>query len=314
MINSFKCSAAGGNTGVDDCSLQISKIVGFFLVSKNFVLSAADLASDATLQAALIAAANADSKALRAFPVHQLVDIADNTTDPTEQTFGYGPSVIVAGGMYNWTFPFLRGGLCLLKALKTFNNTDTRPIFYDSNGTLFGWKVGDTLKGVPLNQFYANDWRPNTGAATMVTSVKFTLNPRYLNEELGFYKVTDFSLESIEGLQNVVLKQTGVQAKPVYKVTAAVGCSAANIFDQYSVELAAAALWRAKNKATGAAITITSVAADANIFGFTVTLDSSDTGYPAVGSIELSLAPVSVLKAAGVTGLESVPLTIVNVA
>lgn len=313
MINSFVCQEVGSNTGIGDCSLEISKIVGFFLVSKNFVLSAADLATDAALQAALQTAASADLKASRIFPVHGLVDIADNSTDPTVQTFGYGPSVNVTDGFYDWTFPFLRGGICLLKALQAFNGSDKRPIFYDSNGLLFGWKVGETLKGVPLNQFFAPPWKPNTGAAVMVTNVKMNFSPRYLNKELGFYKVTDFSIDSIDGLQNVVIKQTGTQAKPVYKVKAFSGCAQSDM-NIFSAELANVARWVAKNAATGAVITISSVVADTNIGGWTVTLDSADPDYPAVGSIILSLAAPSVLSAAGVVGYESIPLTIVNAA
>lgn len=313
MINTFTCQSAGGNTGIGDCSLEISKIVGFFLVNKDFALSVADLADNAALQSALIAASQADSRSERIFPVHNLVDIADNTADPTEQTFGYGPSVIVQDGPYNWTFPFLRGGICLLKSLQTFNGSDIRVIFYDSNGTLFGWRVGDTLKGVPLTQFYANPWRPNTGAATMVTNVRMSFDPIYLNQQLGFVKVTDFALSSIEGLQNIAIRQSGVQAKPVYKVKLFAGCAGVDLYEQYSTELADPALWVATNKATGAVITITSVAVDANIKGFTVTLSAVDTDYPAVGSILLTLAPVSDLVAAGVVGFEGLTLTIVNV-
>lgn len=311
MINSFVCQPAGSNTGIGDCSLEISKIVGFFLVNKNFVLTAANLLADSALLAALQTASSADLKPSRIYPVHGLVDIADNSTDPTVQTFGYGPSVIVADGNYDWTFPFLRGGICLLKALQRFNGSDIRVIFYDSNGVLFGWKVGETLKGVPLNQFFAPPWKPNTGAAAMVTNVKMNFGPRYLNEELGFYKVTEFAIDSVEGLQNVVLKLSSA-AKPVYKVKAFSGCAQVDM-SIYSTELANVARWAARNAGTGALITISSVVADANIGGWTLTLDSADPDYPAVGSILISLAAPSVLSAAGVVGYESIPLTIVNV-
>lgn len=314
MINSFNCQQVGtANTGVGDCSLEISKIVGFFLVGKGFVLTAANLATNAALQAALIAAAGADLKANRIFPVHDLLDITDNTSDPTEQTFGYGASVIVQEGNYNWSFPYLTGGICLSNALRNFIGNNIRVIFYDSNGTLFGWKQGDTLVGIPLNQFYSNPWRPATGAAVMNLGVRFNFEPYFINEEIGFFKTDGFSLRSIEGLQNVKLSQSGVQAKPVYKIKANAGCSGLDLYDEYSTELAAVPNWIAENAATGANITITSVAVDANIKGWTVTLDSADADYPAIGSIKLRLAAPSVLKAAGVPGFESLELTIVNV-
>lgn len=315
MINSFNCQAVGtANTGVGECSLEISKIVGFFLVGKGFVLTAANLATNAALQAALIAAAEADSKSARIYPVHNLLDITDNTADPTEQTFGYGPSVIVQEGNYNFVFPYLTGGICLSNALRKFNGNSIRVIFYDSNGTLIGWKQGDTMVGIPLNQFYSNPWRPATGAAVMNLGVRFNFEPRYINEELGFFKTDGFSLESIEGLQNVKLSQSGVQAKPVYKIKANAGCSGLDLYDDFSAAIASApANFVASNAATGANIAVTSVAVDANIKGWTVTLDSADPDYPITGSINLSLAAPSVLKAAGVPGFEGLVLTIVNV-
>lgn len=313
MINQYNCAAAGSNTGIGDCPLMIDKIAGAILVWKNFSLSANDLASDAALQAALIAAAAADVKAERVFPVGNFVDITDNSSDPEQQTFGYGPVVNTSDGIVNWSFPFLKGGFCLLKALQSFNGSDIRVLFYDASGTLFGWKVGDTLKGIPLIQFVAPAWKAPTGNTVMDTRVNFSFLPRYVNKELGFYKTSEFSLDSIEGLQNVNIRQTGVQAKPVYKVKVTTGCSGIDLFDQYSAELADDAMWVAKNKATGGSITITSVAVDPAIAGFTITLDATGA-YPAVGSIELNLAAVSVLTAAGITGLEGVPLTIVNAA
>lgn len=312
MINSYNCQAAGSNTGLSDCALVIEKIAGAILVWKGFSLSAADLASDSTLQAALIAAASADLKADRAYPIGNFVDIADNSSDPEQQTFGYGPVVNTSDGIVNWSFPFLKGGLCLLKSLQAFNASDIRVLFYDTAGTLFGWKVGDTLKGIPLIQFVAPAWKAPTGNTVMDTRVNFSFLPRYVNKEIGFYKTTDFSLDSIEGLQNANIKQTGTQAKPVYKVKVFTGCSGIDLYDQYATELADDAMWVAKNKATGGAITISSVAVDTAINGFTITMATTG-GYPAVGSIELNLAAVSVLTAAGITGLEGIPLTIVNV-
>lgn len=313
MINSYDCQEAGANTGIGDCPLVLQKIAGAFLVWKGFTLSAADLASDSALQAALQAAAIADLKADRLFPIGGFVDITDNSTDPEQQTFGYGPIVNTSDGTINWSFPFLKGGLCLLKSLQAFNASDIRVLFYDTAGTLFGWKVGETMKGIPLIQFVAPPWKAPTGNTVMDTRVIFNFLPRYVNKEIGFKKVNDFSLDSIEGLQNVNIKQTGTQAKPVYKVKVFTGCSGIDLYEQYSTELADDAMWVATNKATGAAITISSVAVDAAINGFTVTLATTG-GYPAVGEILLTLAAPSVLAAAGIVGYEGIPVTIINVA
>lgn len=314
MINQFTCAAFGANTGTDECSFDPGKILGFFLVGPSFAISEADTASDETLLAKLQLATLETLKANRLFPVHGLLDVADNSAEAAQQTFGYGAVVNTNNGTYNWSFPFIKGGICLLKALQQFNGADIRPIFYDDNNTLIGWKSGAFLKGIPLIQFFAPKWNIATGAAVTGKNVTFSFDPKYINQQLGFYKFSDdVSMDSVEGLRNIKLYQSGTQAKPVYKVKASAGCSNVDLYTQYSSVLAAAGLWVAKNKATGALITVTSVAVDANISGWTVTLDSADADYPAVGTIELSLTTPTLLKAAGVVGYESLILNIVNV-
>jgi len=313
MINEFKCSQVGGaNTGIDDCSLQIGKIVGFFLVWPSFTLTAANLLNDGALKTAMLAAASADIPSQRIYPVHMLEDITDNSAEPQQQTFGYGTAVDTDNGTYDWTFPFLKGGLCLLKALQMFNKSSIRVIFYDAEGTLFGQKVGDTLKGIPLNQFVANKWTPATGTTVMGTSVKFNFQPKYINEQIGFYKVTDFSFEDIEGLRNASLSLAAAQASPVFKFKVLAGCQKLDLFDLYEDELADENLWEFFNADTGASVGITSVAADTGLKAFTVTLVAAD--ILAATRITGKLAAPSVLTAAGLTHLDSVTFTFTKVA
>lgn len=309
MINQFSCLAVGGNTGVGDCPLILSKIAGMFIVRSSFALSAANLASDAALLVALRAAAIADLPVNRLYPVHEFVDIADNSSDPQQQTFGYGPIVNTDDGIYDFLFTYIKGGICLSNQLRKFNGQDVAVIFYDSNNVLFGWRQGDTLKGIPLIQFWANKWRPNTGAATLNTGVNVKFNPIYMNEQLGFYKVTDFALSSIAGLQNATIAQAGVQAAPSFKFKVFSGCNQSDLYDLYSAELAAAGMWSFTNGETGAAITITSVVVDANIKGWTVLLAVADPDYVSAITIKGTLAAPSVLDTGGVKGIEGLVLT-----
>ncbi len=313
MINAKNCAKSAGNTGRSKCPLRIDKIMGGFLCPTSFVLSAEDLETDETVRAALIAAANHDDPFQRIYPIHGFLELTDGTPEPTVKTYGYGSSVITSEGNYDWTFPY-DGNICLNNKLRNFNTSDFRPIFYDSNNTLFGWAQNGELRGIPQNQTYTAPWKAATGADPMATSIKFNFKPTYINEQLGFYQVNEFAPEIVEGLLDAEIVQAGVQAKPVYKVQVFAGCESTNIGVLYDTELASAALWRASNAATGIGITITTVTFDAALKGFTITLDDEDTDYPVVGSIILSLAPVSVIKAAGVEGYESLPLTIVNAA
>ena len=126
---------------------------------------------------------------------------------------------------------------------------------------------------------------------------------------MGFLQA-DFDLAQIQGLQNVVLSVLSAAA-PAPVVGATTGCDGTNLYDMFAIELAAVGNWKATNGATGADLTITSVAEDANASGWTVTLDNVDPDYPtAGGTIVLQLADPQTLAAAGVTGFESLKLTI----
>jgi len=312
MMNKYQCRQVGSNTGFGDCTLDIDKVKGFFLVGQDFKIPAASMASAAALMAFLLAASTADSKEARIYPVHQLLDVTDNSEDDVTQTYGYGPSVTVRDGYYNWEFPFRKGGFCLLLALQQFNGDSKKVIFYDENWLLFGTADGDDLAGIPLNEFYAPKWGVATGSTKSNLRVKFSFAPVHINKALAYVKFDAFNPELIKGLRNITLKLFSA-AKPVYKVNLFTGCNSANLFETFPTEFADDALWIATNAATGAAITVTSVAADANAKAYTVTLDSTDPDYPAVGTINLTLAAPSVLKAAGIIGYEGLTLEIVNV-
>ena len=304
-INQIACVQGGANTGYGDCFLNFGTIAGAFLVPKGFQITPAQAAD---LQQTLQDAAFAATASERIYPIHNLEQITSNSEDKTVQTLGYGGKAVVREGDYDWTFQFIQGGFCLLKALRKFNGAGKYVLFYDSNGVLFGQKIGDNIAGIPLQFFWANPWAPNDGSNATIYAVQFVFKPKYANDELGSLKA-DFDLAQIQGLQNVVLKVlSGAAPAPV--VGATTGCDGTNLYDMFASELAVVGNWKATNGATGADLTITSVAEDANASGWTVTVDAADPDYPVDGSIILQLADPQTLAAAGVTGFESLKLTI----
>ncbi|MNS94041.1 hypothetical protein D3C72_1282440 [compost metagenome] len=163
--------------------------------------------------------------------------------------------------------------------------------------------------GIPKELFYAYPWKMNDYANPSAYRVKFAFRPEYVNELVAF-KQSPFPLTEIVGLQNIVLSSIAPGAAGVYKIQASTGCDGQNLFDVYQTELGTMALWTATNDSTGAAITISSVAPDANLKAFTVTLSTADADYPAVGNIEISLVQASALDAAGITPFEAIPVTV----
>lgn len=308
ILNTIVCSAAGGNTGVADCSLSLKNILGGFLVPNSFELTEAQMADSVSLLAALSAAVNNDSPALRIYPLPENVGMTDNSEDVVTNTLGYGAAVPVRDGNYNLTFQYTRGGNCLNNSLRKFNGGNYRFLGYDASGILFGTKVGTSLKGIPLDYFYAAPFKLNDGSNIAAFTYRLSFRPNYINEGLGFVALNVSDLLNINGLQNIVLRLAAARAVNVIKVKATTGCAGLDLADDYSDELAIVGNWVARRN--GALVTITSVAFDANLKAFTLTLDAADPDYNAAGPFVVTLAPVSVLTAAGVVGYEGLSLLV----
>jgi len=307
-LNQAFCASSGGNTGIDDCSLTLKNIVRGFLVPKSFELTAAQLADPDTALAALIAATKSDNASLRVYPLPEVVGITDSSEDVVLQTLGYGTPVPVRQGNYNLTFAYLAGGNCVNGALQKFNQGNYRYLGVDAGGVLFGVKSGTSLKGIPLDYFNADKFKFADGTNVTGFAYRISFKPEYLNGNLGFVQMDLLSLMEIDGLHNVVLVQSGARALGVFKVLAMTGCAGTNMYDLYDTELASAALWKVTE--AGKDITITSVVADPNIKGFTITMSTADPDYVAGGPFFVTLQPVSILEAAGVVGFEGLTLKV----
>lgn len=302
LLNRTVCLTAGSNTGFGDCVLIPKNIVGMFIVPKNFVLTPAN---QLTLKTALQDAALENNIVDRIFPIHNFAAITDNSAEAPTETLGYGGISVLNDGDYNWLFRIGLGGLCLNKALRKFNNKVSRVLLYDAGGILYGVKSGDNMVGIPVKLFYAHKFTIADGSSTTTAfNLQLVLEPRYLNDDIAFLDAGNdgFMLSEIEGIKDVALTETATSAKPILSVLASVGCSGDNLYDQYADELAVAAAWVVLNTVTGATITPTSVAKNAGLKAFTITIPT--TAVP----VSVSLASVSALEALGVVGYESKPL------
>lgn len=305
-LNKLSCFVTGANVGYGDCVLSPGVISGAFLVPKDFALTAEQITD---LSATLAAAAMAVEPRERIYPIHYFEEVTDGTEELVITTLGYGGKYPVRDGDYDWTFRFLQGGLCLSKALAKFSGIGKSALFYDVNGILIGQKVGDTLKGVPLNFFYSTPWRPTDGSTVPLYSARFSFKPRFINQDVGFVQA-DFNLATIEGLEDIALKDGG-SVRPAMKVTATVGCSKDNLFDTFADELAVPGAWVAT--IAGVEVAITAVAVDEAISGWTITLDIADEAYAAAPApVVLSLVDPVALAALDVEGYESKTVTIIT--
>jgi len=319
-VNEIACATDMRNTGVGTCVVNPTKIVGAFKVPANFSIPDAFATTVSALRTYLTESTLKDSVLERIFPVHGFKGYTSSSEELVQATLGYGSQVPVRDGNYRWTFQFLDGGLCLLKALQSHNYQSSRWIFYDDQGLLIGWRrqlvTGGSydLTGIPTT-FHALKWDPSDGANPASYRLYFDFEPQYINKYLGFLQ-PGFNPAEILGLQDINLVQTGVSAAGVSKIQAKTGCDGSNLYDLtgFSAALASAALWTATNPVSGNAITISSVVADPNTKAFTVTLLNSDPDYPgsAGGEVVIGLVGPTELDAADISGYEGRPVTIVR--
>lgn len=301
-LNRMVCASDFANTGVGDCPLIPKHIIGMFIVPKDFVLTESDLED---LKTSLEDATKANSQNERILPVHNFVGMEDNSEDLVEETLGYGGISVIREGRYNLTFQLGQGGLCLLNSLRKFNGRPVRVLLYDAAGVLYGYKDGSTIKGIPVELFYALPFTFSDGSGTTTAfRIRLVIDPSYLNDNLAFVATSGegFLLQEIEGLLDIRLEETTGSANPVLKIKGFAGCGSQNVLKDYATELADEGMWVATNPATGAPVVITSVAINDDGIA-TVTLDSAS-------DVRLSLVGVTALEAAGVVGYESRPITI----
>ncbi len=304
-LNQLVCANNVANTGFGNCFLDMKQIIGAFIVPNGFSLTAADLAD---IQIALTTDTKIAVKLNRLFPVGNFVSVNSGTEDKTTQTFSYGGKKVVKEGDYDWTFQFTEGGLCLHKALRSFNSNGSWSIlFYDAEFRLFGTtgSVATSLYAIPTKVLWANPWTPNDGSNTAVYTLQTVFEPRFINEDLA-YVAADSYLTDIVGLQDIILvKNSWVEATGVANVTATSRCGT-NLYEVYPTEIADVLVWKASNAATGAVITVSSVAGVAATKTFNITVSTADPDFPAgTQGVYLDMETNAVLESKLIVGYES---------
>ncbi len=318
LLNQLQCATALKNTGFGTCVLQPGMIVGAFIVPNGYTLSEANLADIATAVAKLTSDAKLDSKLSRIYPIGNFEEPTPATEKKIMQTFKYGGKAVVREGDIDWSFQFVQGGLCLHSALRSFNsNGGFSVLFYDSNNVLYGVRTSaNGLMGIPTKVMWTEPWDPNDGSAFAKYMIQFVFLPTYINDQLGYVQL-DSTLPSVAGLQDVKLINTSwTESTGVAIMRAVTACGSVNMGAIYGTSLAVVGAWIARNAATGAVITTSTVTYSAVTGLFTVTIDTTDGDFPAgTQGILLDFPAVSALVGLSVSGFESTgPVTLATTA
>jgi hypothetical protein len=298
VLHQLNCAAGYKNTGYGGCPVDFKLINGAIIFHYPISFEAAQLAN---LQTYLQSLAWNNSSSLRCYPIANFVNPTDSTEEPVIQTFADGSKAVVRDGVFDWKFQFTAGGFCLAQALRTHNsNSGVYALFYDKNNTLIGYKNAGKLSAIPLQIFYSDPWKMNTGQVTAAYMAHFTFATSYGMDTVE-YTSAGFDLTTIVGLQDIKIIVNGFNAATgLANITLLTECGGSNMYTNYSTDITAA-LFNATNEDTGAAITITSVVPLASNQTFQMQLNTG-SNYPSDGNILIGWANPSVLAAAGLVG------------
>lgn len=291
-LNNIVC-ISGGNTGKPDCGFNPKNVVMAFLTHKSKTFADADLAPaslEATLQAAIVASGKD-----RIYPVQPFAQFDDKSEEAKMATHGYGDKEFTGDGKYHWQFRILKGSVCYQKNLRKHNyRSDLRAIFVDREWNVFGTLTSEgELAGMKLSDFFADKVKLSNGSDPSIYTVDFVLtDPTELMDAPAFVKATFNVLDSCQGILDVTLT-AGTLASGSIKVTAAKTIGGKSMYDDYADELAAAGAWVLTKAA--APVTISGVAKDAAIEGWTVT-------FTGTGVHKLTMADPATLASLGVGG------------
>ena len=302
MLNQKVCVIGGGNTGIGDCNLDIKNIVAIFMVPPDTEILPADLED---LGAYLEGKVIEDDRTKRFYPVHNFVEVTDNSEDVNIASLGYGGKAFVREGDYDWTFRFIKGGMCLLKSLMKFNGANKDVFFVDQAGVLFGSENNGNLRSIPLELLLVPKFTLNDGSGPANYGIRVSFNPKHINENLGFVDTTNAGIviSTFKGVQNMSLVVVDHVTDPVANIRAVAGCDRRNLYGDFSTLLADETLWKAY-LADGTVLTVTSVTANATLETFTVTVTDGDTDDFTEFYLE-TVGPTA-LAVAGVDGYESI--------
>lgn len=305
-LNNFPCALVGANTGFGSCTIDFKNIVGAIIVPSGTSFSQAQTLTAAAFITAMVTATSA-VKALRAFPIHDFAEIKDGSESAISEKLGYGEEIVVRDGTFKWGFRILKGGFCLSKALRQFNNMNVDVLFVDANSLVIGQRYVSsagviTFGGIPQYQAYQEPFKIADGSKGTIYMQNFSFAGNVF-DSFGGVQLAAGDFNSIQGLQSVVLSTGGARVANVSKVIGAFSCGGGDLGGTYPTQLNVATLWTMQDSVTGtfynATTGITSVAYSALTGIFTITANASDPAYNAGNPVVVSLAAASILDAAG---------------
>lgn len=310
ILNLPNCGGVAGtfNTGVNLCDIIKDVPYGLLLMDSGVEFNSADLADVATFVAAIKTKTRA-ARGGRVYPLWDLVNYEDQTKEATRGTVGnlsLSDKKLV-DAVPGFKFGHYKGELFHQKLSRAERET-LRLMIVDQSFVLYGTKKSNgSLTGYSLNEFSVDPSKFATPQSAAQYPFSLILASLKEYKDNFAFVACDSTLGNISGLIDVNLTQFNLSSN-VVKVRILTDGDQQDLFELYDTELAAAGAWTLINKQTGAAVTITSVAAtDTTNKVWSVTIDNTAWGLLTTGQkLQLNLGAASVLSGTyNVDGYES---------
>jgi hypothetical protein len=302
-------------TAIPDCAYKFGWWKAFIFVPKGFRATSADLLA---FKLFLQGKALNDTYANRVHIIKTFHTVERLYGERKSVTLGDGTTRQTNDATAGWRAQFDNGGNCYQMAVQSFSGKEGSfdLLIVDHNNTIIGTEYFNEatneyeLKGLTLAEIYVPI--PEIGTPDDINRNIIEVVLQSAREELftsPWVVNNDWNvLDEIEGINDVfleILSTTGADQE-VIDVVPTSGCGGINLAETFGASLANIARWVARNRETGAAITIVSATLAATGQSYIVTLDPVDPDYPvADGHIDLRLAAPSVLSLAGVEWYET---------
>ena len=289
------CDLRNLNQGVVDCDFELSVPKFIVFAPTNTVIEFGDLMGQ-------LHALTQDSDPLkRAYPIAgRTWRTTDESTEPTEGSLdmGYTKQLLPGRAVYMLEWP---SSVCSDRNIMKFNKYNGGALIINVDRLLIGSRnENGSMSPLPVEVSVWGGGFSGSGGEiqTIRMRVDFGMQPDLLALAMAYKLNINDRIETLRGLRDIELQLVNKTTESPFSATfrLVTGCDNVNLFDRFPM-LATATNWRVNGVAPSAIATVAAQKA------YTLT-------FSARGHYEISLAPVDVLKDAGIIGFEAVPFTI----
>ena len=313
IINMFDCNNTNANSGMQSCPFDVKEMSGIIAIPAGTKITPT---MQLALETTIFDGINNDNPALRWYPIQDMWQVEDKSTESQTETSAFGKINYLADGVPAFDFQHKNGVTMNKIYRKLLHGQEDRFsfVFIDKkNQALIGWSDSENnLYGFTLNSLSVPTWKIPTGTngtAMYMISISLADSTEW-NDNISAVKLPlTLQANKIKGLMQVEL----VNATDTFSTgtaTIQVLSATTNLYDVYGADLADTSIWKAYNYATGGQITITTATADTELKGVELALNTSDPDYPASagGKILVKFGNVTALIAADLPGISEAEL------